>query len=112
MTSPIDLPDLYAQCDLALVLSGTNLSLLPLELAACKCPVVMNDSPSARWLLPDDAAWYAPLDPDGMAQTILAAIRDTAGRTARAEAAWQIARDSSWGAQADRLVDLLTELKG
>lgn len=107
-----ELPDLYAQCDLALVLSGTNLSLLPLELAACKCPVVMNDSPSARWLLPDDAAWYAPLDPQGMADTILAAIRDEAGRTARAEAAYQIAQASSWEAQADRLVALVAELKG
>lgn len=107
-----ELPDLYSQCDLALVLSGTNLSLLPLELAACKCPVVMNDSPSARWLLPDDAAFYAPLDPQGMADTILAAIRDEAGRKARAVAAFQIAQASSWEAQADRLVALLTELKG
>ena len=35
-----ELPDLYSQCDLALVLSGTNLSLLPMEIAACQCPLV------------------------------------------------------------------------
>lgn len=107
-----ELPDLYAQCDLALVLSGTNLSLLPLELAACKCPVVMNDSPSARWLLPDEAAYYAPLDPAGMAATILAAMRDEAGRKARSEAAYQIAQASSWEAQADQFVEILNRLKG
>lgn len=106
-----ELPDLYSQCDLALVLSGTNLSLLPLELAACRCPVVMNDSPSARWLLPDEAAYYAPLNPDGMADIILAAIRDDAGRHARAEAAYQVAKASSWEEQADRFVTLLSELK-
>lgn len=107
-----ELPDLYSQCDLALVLSGTNLSLLPLELAACKCPLVMNDSPSARWLLPDDAAYYAPLDPEGMADVILEAIRDEEGRQARAEAAYDIAKNSSWEEQADRFVELLGELKG
>ena len=107
-----ELPDLYSQCDLALVLSGTNLSLLPLELAACKCPVVMNDSPSARWLLPDEAAYYAPLDPDGMAEVILAAMCDDTGRRTRAEAAYQIARASSWEKQADRFVELLSELNG
>jgi glycosyltransferase involved in cell wall biosynthesis len=107
-----ELPDLYSQCDLALVLSGTNLSLLPLELAACKCPLVMNDSPSARWLLPDEAAYYAPLDPRGMAETILAAIRDEDGRRARAEAAHAIAAASSWEAQADRMLAILQELKG
>lgn len=106
-----ELPDLYSQCDLALVLSGTNLSLLPLELAACKCPVVMNDSPSARWLLPEDAAYYAELDPEKMADVILAAMRDETGRRARAEAAYQIAQNSNWERQADRFVELLGELK-
>lgn len=107
-----ELPDLYSQCDLALVLSGTNLSLLPLELAACKCPVVMNDSPSSRWLLPDNAAFYAPQDPDGMAEVILGAIRNNEDRAMRAEAAFQIARNSSWDAEADRIIALLGELKG
>ena len=105
-----ELPDLYSQCDLALVLSGTNLSLLPLELAACKCPLVMNDSPSARWLMPGDAAYYAPLDPEGMAEVILQAIRDEKDRRARAEKAYGMARDSSWPEQARRMAKYLGEL--
>ncbi len=105
-----ELPALYRQCDLALVLSGTNLSLLPLELAACKCPLVMNDTPSARWLMPEDAAYYAPLDPDLMADTLIKAVTDTKGRQARADVAYGLAQESSWGKQAERMVDYLEML--
>ncbi|MEL6883593.1 MAG: glycosyltransferase [Pseudomonadota bacterium] len=105
-----ELPDLYAQSDLALVLSGTNLSLLPLELAACKCPIVMNDTPSARWLLPDDAAYYAPLDPEGMARVIGDAIRNKKERLAKAEVAYAMAQDSSWAAEAKRVAHYLETL--
>lgn len=105
-----ELPDLYSQCDLSLVLSGTNLSLLPYELAACKCPIVMNDTPSARWLLPDSAAYYAPLDPDAMARTIIEAVDDAEGRTARAEEAYRLAQASSWTDEATKMAHLLETL--
>lgn len=105
------LPDLYSQCDLALVLSGTNLSLLPLELAACRCPVVLNDTPSARWLLPEDAAFYAPLNPEGLAETIIKAIENETDRIARAEAAYKISIASSWEKEADKFVENLSELR-
>lgn len=51
-----DLPELYCQCDAALVLSFSNLSLLPLELMACGVPVVSNRAPYTEWLLTDENA--------------------------------------------------------
>ena len=105
-----ELPNLYSQCDLALVLSGTNLSLLPLEVAACKCPLVMNDTPSSRWLLPDDAAYYASMDPTEMAEVISQAITDTEGRAAKVEVAYKQAQDSSWDREAKAALKLLHEL--
>jgi glycosyltransferase involved in cell wall biosynthesis len=51
-----DLPALYAQCDVSLVLSFSNLSLLPLELMACGVPVVSNRAPYTEWLLSDEIA--------------------------------------------------------
>jgi len=95
-----ELPDLYSQCELSLILSGTNLSLLPLEVAACGCPIVINDQPSTRWLLPDDAAFYAPSDPDGLAKAISAALDDAPERAKRAERAAEIARGTSWAEEA------------
>ena len=46
-----DLPNIYCQCDVALVLSFTNLSLLPLEIMACGVPVVCNSGENNEWLL-------------------------------------------------------------
>nr|WP_281502671.1 glycosyltransferase family 4 protein [Aliiroseovarius sp. F47248L] len=105
------LPDMYSQSDLALVLSGTNLSLLPLEIAACGCPVIMNDSLSARWLLPEDAASYAPIEPDLMAKEILRLIDNPDIRERKAERAREIAVASSWEAEGDRFVELLDQLR-
>mgnify|MGYP006075397773 CR=1 FL=1 len=48
-----ELQDLYSQVDVDLVISSTNLSLLPLELMACKCPVVSNLGPNVERLLED-----------------------------------------------------------
>jgi len=105
-----ELPDLYSQSDLALVLSGTNLSLLPLEVAACKCPLVMNDTPSSRWLLPKSAAYYAGTSPDEMADTISKAILDEKGRARKVKAAYKIAQESSWDKEVDKFMKLLGEM--
>lgn len=45
-----ELSDLYSQCDVALVLSFTNLSLLPLELLSSGCPVVVNKGKNNSWI--------------------------------------------------------------
>lgn len=45
-----ELSHLYSQCDVALVLSFTNLSLLPLELLASGCPVVTNSGENNSWI--------------------------------------------------------------
>lgn len=102
---PLDkLPGLYSSCDLSLVLSGTNLSLLPLELAACKCPVVLNDDASANWLLPKDAAFYAPTDPYKLSEVLEKAYLDEQLRHATTERAYQIAMNSSWDDQAEKII--------
>lgn len=45
-----ELSDLYSQCDVALVLSFTNLSLLPLELLSSGCPVIVNRGKNNSWI--------------------------------------------------------------
>ena len=107
-----DLPELYARCQLSLVLSGTNLSLLPLEVSACGCPVVMNDSPSTRWLLPENAAYYALPDPDALADAMLSALRDPEERAARAARAKAIADAASWEKEGDAFQRHLADLCG
>jgi len=53
-----ELSDLYSQCDVALVLSFTNLSLLPLELIASGCDVLLNIGDNNTWLDKDEKLFH------------------------------------------------------
>lgn len=84
-----DLPDLYSQCDVALVLSLTNISLLPLELMASGCAVVSNRGDNVEWLLNDSVACLADSTPEALAGAICKLLQDNDHRnalSARAEA--------------------------
>ena len=83
-----DLPDLYSQCDVALVLSLTNASLLPLELMASGGTVVSNRGPNVEWLLHEDVAVLAETSPEGLTAAVCGLLEDDERRhalSARAE---------------------------
>jgi glycosyltransferase involved in cell wall biosynthesis len=91
-----ELPDVYSQCDVALVLSLTNLSLLPLELMACGCAVVSNRGPNVQWLLDDEVALLTDATPEALADGICALLQDDARRQALAARAEAFARGQTW----------------
>lgn len=67
-----ELSHLYAQCDVALVLSLTNLSLLPLEIIASGCPVVINDGENNDWIDPERKLFhYTEANIDCLVSTII-----------------------------------------
>lgn len=105
-----ELPPLYRRCHLGLVLSGTNLSLLPLELAACKCPVIMNDNPCAKWLLDENSAFFAEPNPQSLADEICFAIENEAERLKRTEAAYKISQNGSWSTEANAMAKFIRGL--
>lgn len=110
-TVPVEqLPDLYSQCDVALVLSATNLSLLPLEVAACGCPMVINDTPNANWLLGRDEALYCDMTVDGIADAIVKLLEDEPLRVSLAAAALERAQRATWEAEADKVADFLSDM--
>lgn len=71
-----ELPELYSQCDVALVLSLTNLSLLPLETMACNCAVVSNSGANVEWLLNEDIVRFAEATPEALSEAILDLCND------------------------------------
>jgi glycosyltransferase involved in cell wall biosynthesis len=110
-TVPVEqLPDLYTQCDVALVLSATNLSLLPLEMAACGCPMVINDSPNASWLLARDEALYCEMTVDGIADAVKRLLEDSEMRTKLSKAGMRRAGSATWEAEADKMAGFITTL--
>ncbi|RWA68565.1 MAG: glycosyl transferase family 1 [Mesorhizobium sp.] len=110
-TLPVSsLPDLYSQCDVALILSSTNLSLLPLEMAACGCPLVINRGANASWLLPEEEAYYCDMDVDSIAARLVEALEDPEGAARRASLALKRAQGASWKAEAEKISAFLREI--
>lgn len=98
-----DLPDMYNQCDAALVLSLTNLSLLPLELMACGCPVVSNRGANVEWLLNDGNAVLADATPEALSEALMSLLQDEHRRKQLIEASTRFATNTSWEAEAGKV---------
>jgi glycosyltransferase involved in cell wall biosynthesis len=104
------LPALYSECDVALVISLSNLSLLPLELMACGVPVVSNRAPCTEWLLNSDNAHLAPPTVEGLAQAVCEVLEqpDLAKRLYVGGIA--AANQTDWEAEADRFANILESI--
>lgn len=91
-----DLRALYHECDAALVLSFTNLSLVPLELMASGCPVVSNRGDNVEWILTDEIATLAEPTVHGIVAALLKVIEDKAGAQAKANSALSYVQSTDW----------------
>ena len=98
-----ELGALYRSCDVALVLSHTNISLLPLELMACGCAVVSNSGPNVEWLLTEETAQLADASPVALADAIVTLLRDDELRARRSAAGLAFAEKTDWEAEIRRI---------
>lgn len=105
-----ELPDVYSKCDLALVLSYTNLSLLPLEIMACGCVVVSNEGPNVEWLLNNDNAQLTSSDPVAMADKIGELLHDSEKIARLRKNGIEFANSTSWDGEGSKLVNILKRL--
>jgi glycosyltransferase involved in cell wall biosynthesis len=96
--NPSELAAVYRSCTVALVLSHTNLSLLPLELMACGCPVVSNTGPNVEWLLKEDTTQLAAPTPQGLADALMLTLQDDHLRARKAAAGRIFAEGTDWTA--------------
>lgn len=69
----VHLNEIYNECSAALVLSLSNLSLLPLELISAGVTPVVNDAPHNRMVSDNPHIVYAPLVAERMASAIVEA---------------------------------------
>lgn len=65
-----ELNGLYNQCAAGLVISLTNMSLLPLELMSAGCIPIMNDGPNNRLVSDNPYIAYVPPSPQAMADEL------------------------------------------
>ena len=97
--TPSELAEWYRSCDVALVLSHTNVSMLPLELMACGCAVVSNRGPNLEWLLTDVTTQLANSTPSSLAEAILALLSNQELRSRKVAAGIAFAEQTSWLAE-------------
>lgn len=105
-----ELPDVYSKCDVALVLSYTNLSLLPLEIMACGCVVVSNEGPNVEWLLNNENAQLTSSDPVEMADKIGELLHDSDKIARLRKNGIEFANSTSWDDEGLKLVNILKRL--
>ena len=105
--SPQRLADLFRTCDLALVLSMTNLSLMPLELMGSAVPVVSNSGPWTEWLLHQDYAMLAHASISTLADAMQSLLLDDTQRARLGAAGLAFAESTSWSREGDAMAAAL-----
>ena len=101
------LPAVYNSCDVALVLSLTNLSLLPLELMSCGVPIVCNEGPNNEWLLNSSNAKLARLAPSEIANAICGILKDSEESQRLIRSGLETACKTSWKKEAAKMGQIL-----
>lgn len=97
LLTPEQLGELYNRCIAGLVLSATNVSLVPHEMLAAGCIPVVNDAEHNRVVLDNPEVVYAPATPFELADALAALVeRPVPERRAGAEAAAASVRRVTW----------------
>jgi O-antigen biosynthesis protein len=82
-----------------LVLSHSNVSMLPLELMACGCAVVSNTGRNVEWLLKDEVCQLANPNPQSIAEAILELLEDERLRLRKIAAGIAFAERTDWASE-------------
>jgi O-antigen biosynthesis protein len=94
--SPTELAEVYRSCSIALVLSHTNPSMLPLELMACGCAVVSNSGRNVECLLNDENAQLAVPTPAALCDAMLALLENDQARERKVAAGHVLVNSRDW----------------
>lgn len=101
-----ELDELYNRCATALVLSLTNMSLLPLELLASGVIPVLNEGENNTMVSDNPFLEYCAPTPKALARQLLAAL-DRPDQAAHARAAASSVERLSWDRSGSQFVDFL-----
>jgi len=96
VVSPAKLADMLSQSDAALVLSLTNLSLMPLESLSSGCPLVINEGPNNDWLIDESVSWFCDLSVDSIAETLMTVLDGGPEVEKRRQKGLELAKSTSW----------------
>jgi glycosyltransferase involved in cell wall biosynthesis len=94
--SPAELAEVYSQCDICLVFSYTNLSLLPIEIMASGSVVASSEGPNNEWILNESNSILVNNDPDQIIEKLEYFLTHEEERCALRDAGLEFARSTDW----------------
>lgn len=103
------LSDAYNECATALVISLTNMSLLPLELLACGTIPVVNDGPNNRLVSDNPYISYADASPQAMADALIKVVDDKAA-SEYAERAAASVEGVDWDIAGEKFITIIDKV--
>jgi glycosyltransferase involved in cell wall biosynthesis len=108
LQTPEQLNALYNRSIAGLVLSATNVSLVPHEMLAAGCIPVVNDAEQNRMVLDNPQVAYAPATPFELADALCALVeRPVADRAAAARAAAASVQGATWDDAGEAVVRIV-----
>jgi GT2 family glycosyltransferase/glycosyltransferase involved in cell wall biosynthesis len=90
------LAEIYQECDIGVVFSATNYSLIPQEMMACGIPVAELDVESTRAIFPEGVVTYLPTEPRLMADSLAQLVVDREKRINQAKIAYDWVSQFTW----------------
>ncbi|KQO67477.1 rhamnan synthesis F family protein [Methylobacterium sp. Leaf89] len=110
--TPKELAALYRSCDLGVVFSTTNYSLIPLEMMACGLPVIEIDTESTRAIFKNDEVTFASPMPYAIADAIERLASDPDRQALQRARGLAFTQATSWERSARALEAALFERLG
>lgn len=101
--SPVELAELYQQCDLGIVFSATNYSLIPQEMMACGLALAELDVDSTQAIFPTDVVTLLSPNPRQMSEQLKLLVEDKNRREQQAKNALKWVSQFSWEDSARRV---------
>lgn len=103
--TPQGLAQIYRECSLALILSLSNVSLLPFEVIACGTPIVSNDGAWVEWLLSPEFCSITGLDVENLIREISSLVVDEERLRKLTVRGQEYVRSTSWNHEGERIVE-------
>ncbi|MCJ2027831.1 glycosyltransferase [Methylobacterium sp. J-043] len=107
--SPDKLSEIYRSCDIGVVFSSTNYSLIPLEMMACGLPVVEVDTESTRAIFKNGEVYFALPSPYSIADAVRTLSSSSTLRLEQRQAGLDFTKKTSWERSARSLEAALKE---
>ena len=103
------LADMYAQCDICLVMSLTNLSLLPLEVMASNSVIATQPDENNAWMVDETNAIIIDTDPIHIADTLADYLNHPEKLTVIRERALAYAQATDWDKETEKVYQSILE---